>query len=117
MKLRPLQFLAAIAAIVALAGCSPLPRAPLSTRSQTTLTVENHAFLDMTIYVLRGSERVRLGLATGSGTSTFTIPAYLTQMSPSLHFIADPIGGSRAEISEEITVSPGDDVVLQIPPA
>jgi hypothetical protein len=33
-----------------------------------------------------------------------------------LRFIADPIGGNRASVSQEITVVPGDTVVLTIPP-
>jgi hypothetical protein len=33
-----------------------------------------------------------------------------------LRFIADPIGGARPSVSEEITVAPGDSVVLTIPP-
>jgi hypothetical protein len=33
-----------------------------------------------------------------------------------LRFIADPIGGRRASVSQEITVSPGDTVVMTIPP-
>jgi len=33
-----------------------------------------------------------------------------------LRFVADPIGGNRASVSQEITVAPGDTVVLMIPP-
>jgi hypothetical protein len=33
-----------------------------------------------------------------------------------LRFIADPIGSNRAGVSEEIMVTPGDSVVLTIPP-
>jgi hypothetical protein len=34
-----------------------------------------------------------------------------------IRFQADPIGGNRTPFSEEITVSPGETVVLRIPPA
>jgi hypothetical protein len=44
---------------------------------RTTLEVENRSFNDMTVYVLRGSQRLRLGNATGNGTTTFTIPPHL----------------------------------------
>jgi hypothetical protein len=33
-----------------------------------------------------------------------------------LRFIANPIGGNHASVSEEITVAPGDSVVMTIPP-
>jgi hypothetical protein len=82
----------------------------------TRLRVENQAFLDMTIYVYRGSQRVRLGTATGNSVTRLTIPPNLIFGATPLRFQADPIGGSRAPISSEITVSPGDEVVLTIPP-
>ena len=82
----------------------------------TRLRVENQAFLDMTIYVYRSSQRIRLGTATGNSVTRLTIPANLIFGATPLRFQADPIGGSRAPISSEITVAPGDEVVLTIPP-
>ena len=82
----------------------------------TRLKVENQAYLDMTIYVYRSSQRIRLGTATGNSVTRLTIPANLIFGATALRFQADPIGGSRAPISSEITVSPGDEVVLTIPP-
>jgi hypothetical protein len=82
----------------------------------TMLKVENQAFLDMTIYVYRSSQRVRLGIANGNSTSRFTIPANLIFGSTPLRFQGDPIGRNRSPVSQEITVSPGDEVVLTIPP-
>jgi hypothetical protein len=82
----------------------------------TRLRVENQAFLDMTIYVYRSSQRVRLGTATGNSVTRLTIPGNLIFGATPLRFQADPIGASRAPISQEITVSPGDEVVLTIPP-
>ena len=35
----------------------------------TILKVENQAFLDMTIYVYRSSQRIRLGIANGNSTA------------------------------------------------
>ena len=82
----------------------------------TTIRVENRAFLDMTIYVYRGPQRLRLGTANGNSTSRFTIPSSLIFGATPLRFQADPIGSSRASISEEVTVAPGDEVTLTIPP-
>ncbi len=82
----------------------------------TRLRVDNQAFLDMTIYVYRSTQRIRLGTATGNSVTRLTIPANLIFGATPLRFQADPIGGSRAPISSEITVSPGDEVILTIPP-
>ncbi len=80
------------------------------------VTVENRAFADMTIYVLRGAERARLGLVTGASTSTFQIPERMIFGTTALRFLADPVGSNRAPVSQEIGVQPGDTVVLTIPP-
>jgi hypothetical protein len=82
----------------------------------TRLRVDNQAFLDMTIYVYRNSQRVRLGTATGNSVTRLTIPPNMIFGSTPLRFQADPIGGNRTPISSEITVAPGDEVVLTIPP-
>jgi hypothetical protein len=82
----------------------------------TILQVDNQGFLDMNVYAARNSQRVRLGTATGNNKTNLKIPAGLVSGLTPLHFVADPIGGRRASVSEEITVAPGDTVVLTIPP-
>lgn len=82
----------------------------------TTLRVENQSFLDMTIYLIAGAQRVRLGMATGNSTTTLRIPQQYVFGASSLRFLADPIGSNRTPISESITVTPGDEVGLVIPP-
>lgn len=83
----------------------------------TMLKVNNQAFLDMTIYVYRSSQRIRLGTASGNSTSRFVIPSNLIFGSTPLRFMADPIGRNRTPVSQEISVSPGDEVLLTIPPS
>ncbi|MES2176512.1 MAG: hypothetical protein V4550_01510 [Gemmatimonadota bacterium] len=89
---------------------APEPVAP------THLKVENRAYLDMTVYVYRSSQRLRLGQANGNSTTRLLIPANLIFGSTSLRFQADPIGGNRQSVSQEVSVSPGDEVTLIIPP-
>ena len=47
--------------------------------------------------------------------TNFTIPSTLLSGLTPMRFIADPIGGSRASVSQEITVAPGDTVLMTIP--
>jgi hypothetical protein len=82
----------------------------------TVVEVDNQGFSDMTIYAVRTSQRVRLGIATGNGKTRLTIPTSVSTGLTTLRFIADPIGGRRNSVSEEITIAPGDTVVLTIPP-
>lgn len=85
--------------------------------AETTLEVTNQWFADMDIYVVHSGQRLRLGLATGNATTDFVIPrAILNGPSIELRFVADPVGGTHAPVSDEITVSPGDAVQLTIPP-
>jgi hypothetical protein len=85
---------------------------------KTTLTVVNQAFLDMNVYALpQDGARVRIGTVTGNSTQTFRLPEYLVRTPITMRFLLDPIGGNRAPISNTISVSPGDNVELQIPPA
>lgn len=83
---------------------------------RTTVKVENRSFLDHNVYVLRGGQRVRLGMVTGNSTQTFTIPANLVFGVTALSFLVDPIGGTRQPVSNELPVSAGDEVQLIIPP-
>jgi hypothetical protein len=92
------------------AGTNPTPD------GQAMLQVENQSFSDMVIYAVNSGQRIRLGLATGNTTKSFTLPRYLVRTGGPLRFLADPIGGNRTPISEEMTVQPGDLVTLTIPP-
>lgn len=84
--------------------------------SSAMLQVENRGFSDMVIYAISGAQRVRLGIATGNSTKSYSIPSSLIRGSGPLRFLADPIGGRRTPISEDIVVRPGDIVTLIVPP-
>lgn len=101
--------------ILAACGGRPADTGPQPSEA-ATVEVENRGFADMVIYAVRGSQRIRLGLATGHSTKRFTIPAFLVGGAGPLRFLADPVGGNRMPVSEEMTVQPGDQVTLTIPP-
>lgn len=99
---------------IALTGCASR-RGPSSTPDeQTILVVRNDSYLDHNIYLLNGSQRVRMGTARGLATSRFTIPRQYVFGVSVLQFLADPIGGNVTPVSERINVSPGDEVHLVI---
>lgn len=105
-------------ALIALAACSGFKRGSGATdpNQPAVVQVDNQGFLDMAVYAARSTERLRLGTATGNSKTNLRIPASIVNGLTPLRFIADPIGGTRASVSEEITVAPGDTVVLTIPP-
>lgn len=109
--------LAALA--VTASGCIPRTAAQQATDAaapRTFVRVENQAFLDANIYVIAGGTRQRLGTTSGVGTQTFEIPRGIIYGSTTLSFLIDFIGSPRTPISDAIAVSPGDTVVLTIPP-
>lgn len=106
----------ALALFATLAACYGKGKNAPDPVARTTVRVVNQGFLDRNIFVMRGSERVRLGMVSGNSTSVLTIPPMIVQTLTSIRFIADPIGGNRPPATEEINVTPGDQVVLTIPP-
>lgn len=103
--------------ISVLGACGARRNADAEPQARTTLRVENQSTLDMNIFVLRGTERIRLGTATAHLTTHLTIPDHLIFGPTPLRFLADPIGSPRTPVSEQITVTAGDEVVLVIPPS
>jgi len=98
------------------AGCGrAFKSGPREPEPRTTLRVENQNFLDMNIYVIQGAQRIRLGTVPGLSTQTFTIPAYVVRGS-SLQFEMHAIGGLGNPRTETISVEPGDELSLRIPP-
>ena len=84
----------------------------------THLTVVNQGFLDMDIYAMpQDGARVRIGTSNGNATQQFVIPDFLVRTPIQMRFQLVPIGGNHSPRTQYISVSPGDDVELTIPPA
>ena len=82
----------------------------------TFLRVENQALSDATVYVWQSSSRIRLGRVGSLSTVTMRIPSSQVFGPTSLRFQLDFLAGARTPLTEQITVIPGDTVVLQVPP-
>jgi hypothetical protein len=115
MKIKSIAIALSLAAI---AACSGFSRGSGTTdpNQPTVVEVDNQGFLDMDVYAVRSGQRWRIGLATGNSRTKLTIPKSMVNGITPLSFIADPVGGRRASVSQEITVAPGDTVVMTIPP-
>lgn len=114
MKIKSIAFALLLASITA---CNAFVRGSGAPRQDqpTILQVDNQGFPDMDVYAVRSGQRVRLGTATGLHKTNLTIPPSLVGGLTPLRFIADPIGGTRPSVSQEITVAPGDTVLMIIP--
>jgi len=98
-------------------ACAHTSHMPEDAPERTVLKVENQGFPDMNIFVMvESSNRVRLGTVTGTSNAYFTLPDYLIRGTRELRFQALPIATPRGPVSQSIMVTPGDTVVLIIPP-
>jgi hypothetical protein len=87
-----------------------------SAKSKTRVRVENQNLSDMTIYVYRGTQRMRIGRAPANVVTNLDIPASVVSGVTQLRFYAEPTGSTRGILSEPIPVSPGDLVDFYVPP-
>lgn len=98
-------------------ACRPMaPKGEPAPASEAVLEVNNQAFLDMTIYIVRSGTRLRIGIAPGLTLTAFPLQRRFIGNGGDLQFMADPIGGSRTPVSQRIYVEPGDVVRLTITP-
>jgi hypothetical protein len=79
-------------------------------------TIRNYNWLDVTIYVVRGGARSRLGIVNGQDSRTFLLPKALMPTG-TVRLMVDPIAASGRYVSDEITVSPGQVVELTVMPS
>ena len=68
-----------------------------------TLQVQNHHNSDITIYLVRGNVRSRLGQVVAAGSQRWTLPAPVVRDAAGVVFVADPIG-ERGELRTERVV-------------
>jgi hypothetical protein len=102
---------------LAAAGCGGNKSGPgLIPEERTVLRVDNQSFNDMRIYVIQGGQRIRVGTANGKQESKFTLPKSVVSGYTTIRVQAVPIGANGSSVSEEITITPGDDLSLRITP-
>jgi hypothetical protein len=109
----------ALAAVLSACGRPPTPGisppAPASAveddgREGATLEVDNSSIFDVRMFVVRGSERVRLGIVTSGATVEFPLPG--TMLGRELAFYAEPVGSSAHQRTDAVYVRPGQHVKL-----
>jgi hypothetical protein len=69
--------------------------------------IENHFMGDVTIYLVRGSLRQRLGMVTALGSAEYTFPWRWLSQSGGSRLMAYPIAGARAQLSDPLILQPG----------
>src|SRR5207237_1999762 len=100
----------AVAVLVVLAvtglGCHRPAAAPLNPRAEVAVTVDNQNFLDMDVFIIRGGQRLRLGMVSGLSSRILMVRPELIGYGTEVQFEVHPIGGRGNLITETLSVMP-----------
>jgi hypothetical protein len=105
---------AAAALTIDVAACATHHAASAAPKAErTAVTVKNDNWMDMAVFAVRGSSRLRIGFVTGMSRGTFTIPADFCPDGV-LQLLVDPVGSNATYLTERISVSSGQRVELTV---
>lgn len=112
LKLFSLMF----AALFATAACTGKGNDAPRPHQESSVNVDNQAWLDVNIYAVSGGQRTRLGTVTAHSSRTYRIPDSIVGLGRELQFLVDPVGSNAQGTSFSIYVTPGNTVRLTVPP-
>lgn len=75
-----------------------------------TLEVENRSWATMHVYVVSGGQWESLGQVTSQTTESYELSSSMVATSDEIRLAADPVGSTRAYLSDPVLVRPGDRV-------
>lgn len=101
---------------LAAAACHRPQVGSLNPQAEVAVTVENQNFLDADVFIVRGGQRIRLGMVPGLSSRVLMVRPELIGYGQDVRFEVHPIGGRGDPLTETISVRPGDVVHLTIPP-
>jgi len=104
-------------AVFALSAC----RAPIGTQvppqdpaDEISIRVVNRNRLDVMVYVVHDGARTRLGLATASATTDFSLSLNVLGAGKEYRLLGDPIGLRMNVTTETLHAQPGDEVTWSL---
>ena len=113
----PRRSLVVATAALIMGACAPAAQQAANNRpglKRATVVVQNENWLEVAVYILRGSQRVRLGSVPSMGKAEFAIPSQYVLGTSDITLQADPIGALETYISPPIQVYEGARLALRI---
>ena len=108
------RFVSLFATLGVLAGCSHTHSAGADTAPAPdegwTLTVINHHWLDVSVYVISDGGRSHIALVAATQTESFELPARMITGGRLIIVEANPIGANRTVRTERLAVQGGQRV-------
>jgi len=100
--------LAATACFVFNRGRTAAPPSALDVpEGEVALSVTNHNYLDVVVYVLHDGLQTRVGTVTGSSSTVFFLPARLLGQGREIQLYGDAIGNDTYARTDILVVQPG----------
>ncbi len=103
-----------VAVLAAVSGCFIFKHAKPGRTSafdvpagEIALSVTNHNYLDVVIYIRHDGQDTRIGTVTGSSSQLFYVPVRLLGMGREIQLLGDAIGSDAYARTETLVVQPG----------
>src|SRR5216117_1278229 len=74
---------------------------------EIALTVTNHNYLDVVVYVLHDGQRTRVGTVSGSSSTVFFLPIRLLGQGREIRLYGDAIGNDAYAVTDILVVQRG----------
>ncbi len=74
---------------------------------EIALSVTNHNYLDVVIYIVHDGQQTRIGTVTGSSSQVFYVPGRMLGQGREIQLVGDPIGSPEFARTETLIVQPG----------
>jgi len=117
MVIKPFGW-AAIVAVVSSAACATNRTSNeaglVTAEAAPTVTVQNDNWLDVAVYVVHGTSRLRIGTVSSTTSRTFRLPREGGTGAIPLQILADPIGENRRYITDPVTLAPGQRLEVKV---
>ena len=75
--------------------------------SEIALSVTNHNYLDVVVYVLHDGQRTRVGTVSGSSSTVFFLPIRLLGQGREIRLYGDAIGNDAYAVTDILVVQRG----------
>ena len=85
--------------------------APAAASNEVALQVRNECGCTVTVYLLQGGQRSRIGTVPGLSTQTFSLPRQSFTPSGEVELLADAIGSRETARTERLSVRAGQYIV------
>ncbi|HEX6940279.1 MAG TPA: hypothetical protein VF158_12770 [Longimicrobiales bacterium] len=104
--------------VLGVGGCAPAlgggdGAVPPGAR-EVLFQVRNNNWSDVTVYLLNGGTRLRLGMVTSMSEELFRVPGGLVSTTADVRLLLDPLGSAQGFVTEPILVQPGQTVQMNV---